>query len=71
MSKKDSAKIVYIMTHRAGVLVLGHGQIGHIVKTTSSFLILGIDQTNYVSALLKENFKFHDPQLEQNLYSSS
>ena len=74
MCKKDSTKIVYIMTHRAGVLVLGLGQIGHIVKTlflTSSFLILGIDQTNYVSAPPKENFKFHDPQLEKNLYSSS
>ena len=33
MSKKDSTKIVYIMTYRAGVLVLGLGQIGHIVKT--------------------------------------
>ena len=32
MTKEDSNKIVNLMTPGAGVLVLGHGHISHIVK---------------------------------------
>ena len=32
MTKEGSTKIVNFMTPRTGVLVLGHGQISHIVK---------------------------------------
>ena len=53
MTKEGSTKIVNIMTPWAGVLVLGHGHIRHIVKIHYSFkhffnLLPGIDQTNYV-----------------------
>ena len=37
MTKEGSTKIVNFMTPGAGVLVLGHGHISHIVKILVSF----------------------------------
>ena len=39
MNKKGSAKIIYFMTHRIGVLVLKCGHISHIVKMHYFFKI--------------------------------
>ena len=38
MTKGGSTKIVNFMTPGAGVLVLGHGHISHIVKMLNKFI---------------------------------
>ena len=74
MTKEGSTKIVYIFHDpRAGVLVLGCGQIlSHIVKMhyflkKYSSLFPGIDQTNYAygnddQGREYQNCIFHDPR---------
>ena len=71
MTKEGSTKSVNFMISGTGVLVLGHGDISHIVKMhyifkKSSSLLLGIDKTNQVCSnddrgRVYQNFKFHDP----------
>ena len=51
MNKEGSTKIINFMTPGAGVLVLGHGHISHVVKMQYFFkkfssLLPGIEQTN-------------------------
>ena len=52
MTKEGSTKIVNFMTPGAGVLMLGHGHISHIVKMhyffLKSALFPSIDQTNLI-----------------------
>ena len=67
MTKEGSTKIVNFMTPGAVVLVLGCGNISHIVKLHSSSLFPGIDQTNQVCSnddqgRVCQNDKFHDPR---------
>ena len=60
MTKKGSTKIVNFMTPTAGVLVLGHGHISHIVKMHYSLknLLLyspaWMRQTQYIVMKTKE-----------------
>ena len=73
VTKEGSTKILYIFHDpRAGVLVLGCGQIlSHIVKMhyflkKYSSLFPGIDQTNYAygnddQGRVYQNCIFHDP----------
>ena len=62
MTKEGSTKIVFFMTPRAGVLVLGHGHISQIVKMHYFFknLLLYsqalIRQTKYIVMMIKEGF---------------
>ena len=60
MTKEGSTKIVYFMTPRAGVHVLGRGHISHLVKMHYFFknLLFNsqalIRQTKYVVMMTKE-----------------
>ena len=59
ITKKGSTKIVNFMTPGAGVLVLGHCQISHIVKLHYFFKIsllsqALIRQTNYIVMMNKK-----------------
>ena len=72
MIKEGSTNIVYFMTPRAGVLVLGHSHINHIVKMHYFYknLLLYSQaqfQTTYLYSdgdhgRVYQNCKFHDPK---------
>ena len=66
VTKKGSTKFVNFMTPGTAVLVLGRGLISNIVKIHYSYLLPGIDQTNYVysnddQGRVYQNCIFNDP----------